>query len=189
MSGALVLGAAAVALHVANYNFTARIEHATRVFTSVLGRNAVYFYAAFLVFSALVRDDFIKTALLADAGSLELLPRGLQELVGMAVMGLGFALNLWTLQALGIKGMYNGDSFGWLMDAPVEGGPFALFNDPQYAGTTFAMWGAALYYRSMHGWLLTAWMGFVFFLSVQFLEGPHMASLYAPANRKKNKLY
>jgi len=31
----------------------------------------------------------------------------------------GVLLNLWTLQALGIKGMYNGDSFGHLMKEPV----------------------------------------------------------------------
>ena len=69
---------------------------------------------------------------------------------GLFVFGIG--LNLWTLQALGIKGMYNGDSFGWLMDAPVTNGPFAYFNDPQYVGTTAAILSSGVYYQSLHGY-------------------------------------
>ena len=85
-------------------------------------------------------------------------------------MVFGILLNIWTLQALGIKGMtsccsarhgipadcwpgmYNGDSFGWLMDAPVTGGPYTFFNDPQYVGTTAAMLGSAVYYNSLNGY-------------------------------------
>lgn len=48
--------------------------------------------------------------------------------------------------------MYNGDSFGWLMDAPVTGGPYTFFNDPQYVGTTAAMLGSAVYYNSVNGY-------------------------------------
>jgi Phospholipid methyltransferase len=46
------------------------------------------------------------------------------QYVGGGFFVYGVLLNLWTLQALGIKGMYNGDSFGHLMDAPVVNGPF-----------------------------------------------------------------
>jgi methylene-fatty-acyl-phospholipid synthase len=108
----------------------------------------------------------------------------------------GFLLNLWTLKALGIKGMYNGDSFGFLFDAPVTNGPYVYFNDPQYVGTTAACIGSAIYYRSHTGLctespcvsltilsVLAAFMGVVFYISVTFVEGPHMAKIYS--NKKK----
>ena len=91
-------------------------------------------------------------------------------MIGGTLFVLGFALNLWTLQALGIKGMYNGDSFGWLFDAPVTGGPYQYFSDPQYVGTTAAAVGSAFYYRSVDGFLLAVAMGIVFYISVHYVE-------------------
>lgn len=64
--GTFCTAAAGIILHVANYNATAHLEHNTRVFTKILGKHAVYFYAVFLVVSALVRDEFIKYALIDD---------------------------------------------------------------------------------------------------------------------------
>lgn len=110
---------AAIVLHVLNYNLTARIEHKTRIFTKLLGPNAVYYYAVYLVASAALRDLYIKNVLSADSGSMLdyvevdglFLGLNFQELLksyGMILFGLGIMLNLWTLYALGIKGMYNG---------------------------------------------------------------------------------
>ncbi|KAG0254773.1 hypothetical protein BG011_005534, partial [Mortierella polycephala] len=59
----------AMILHVANYNFTARFEYNTHGFTKVIGKNAIYVYAVYLVLSALVRDHFIHLAVAPDAGS------------------------------------------------------------------------------------------------------------------------
>ncbi len=42
-------------------------------------------------------------------------------------------------KALGLKGMYNGDSFGYLMDARVTSGPYKYFTDPQYVGLFHTM--------------------------------------------------
>jgi len=44
---------------VANYNITAQFEHHTRRITKLLGPNAVYYYAVYLILSALLRDHFI----------------------------------------------------------------------------------------------------------------------------------
>eukprot|EP01027_Heterolobosea_sp_BB2_P009337 GEZU01013773.1.p2 GENE.GEZU01013773.1~~GEZU01013773.1.p2 ORF type:complete len:104 (+),score=31.71 GEZU01013773.1:27-314(+) len=85
------------------------------------------------------------------------------------------------------KGMYNGDSFGWIMDAPVTTGPYVYFNDPQYVGTTLALLGYAVQYQSLVGYVLTVCMGVVFWISVKFVEGPHMHRIYS--NKKKSKLY
>jgi phosphatidylethanolamine N-methyltransferase len=83
--------------------------------------------------------------------------------------------------------MYNGDSFGWLFDAPVSGGPYQYFSDPQYVGTTAAAIGSAFYYRATDGFLLALVMGIVFYVSVHYVEGPHMNRIYS--NKKKSKLY
>ncbi|KAI9223067.1 phospholipid methyltransferase-domain-containing protein [Blastocladiella britannica] len=170
---------AAIALHVANYNATARLEFNSHAITKVLGRNAVYFYAVYLVASALVRDWFIDRAMAYDAGSLILLPSGLAWLVGNALLVTGFGINLWTLKALGIKNMYNGDSFGHLMDAPVNDGPYQLWNDPQYFGTSLACLGHAVALQSGVGYALAAIMWCVFEVSVRNFEGPHLARIYA----------
>lgn len=110
---------------------------------------------------------------------MDFLPEDIAKISGYALFVVGVLLNLWTLKALGIKGMYNGDSFGHLMPAPVTDGPYAYLSDPQYVGTTMAMLGSAVVYRSWIGIVVTAWMGLVFWASVHFVEGPHMARIYA----------
>jgi phosphatidylethanolamine/phosphatidyl-N-methylethanolamine N-methyltransferase len=165
----------AIVLHVANYNSTAQIEHKTRVFTKLLGKNAVYYYAVYLVLSALVRDHFIQIALQSSQNTLEFHA----PLIGRFLFGFGVFLNIWTLNALGIKGMYNGDSFGHLMDAPVSDGPYRFLSEPQYVGTSMCLLGSALHFRSLDGLYLTGIMFAVFMFSVKFIEGPHMIHLYS----------
>eukprot|EP01096_Ripella_sp_DP13-Kostka_P003122 TRINITY_DN1447_c0_g1_i1.p2 TRINITY_DN1447_c0_g1~~TRINITY_DN1447_c0_g1_i1.p2 ORF type:complete len:192 (+),score=66.34 TRINITY_DN1447_c0_g1_i1:33-578(+) len=175
----LVIATLGIVLHVVHYNASARIEHKTRIYTKVLGKNAIYYYGVLLIVSALFRDFLIEKALETDKNSFELLPGPVALWISIALFVFGFGLNLWTLKALGFKGMYNGDSFGFLMDAPVTGGPYKYFNDPQYVGTTIAMLGSAVYAQSLHGYLLTVVMGLVFYVSVVFFEGPHLTRIYS----------
>ncbi|KAG0237086.1 phospholipid methyltransferase-domain-containing protein [Mortierella sp. GBAus27b] len=169
----------AMILHVANYNFTARLEYNTRVFTKAIGSNAIYFYAVYLVLSALVRDHFIHLAVAPDAGSLVIFPAAVATAVGGTCFVLGVLLNLWTLKSLGVKGMYNGDSFGFLFDAPVLDGPYQYFNDPQYVGTSLSLAGTAIFYQSVIGYVLAVDMYIIFWISVMFFEGPHMRRIYS----------
>ncbi|KAJ3149513.1 hypothetical protein HDU86_006918 [Geranomyces michiganensis] len=174
----VVVAAIAIVLHVANYNATAQLEHHTRIFTKIFRSPAVYIYALYLVGSALVRDHYIMQAIETDANSYVLFTRDMSELIGHALIAIGVLLNIWTLKALGIKGMYNGDSFGYLMSAPVTSGPYRLFSDPQYVGTTLALLGYAVKFQSLRGYVLTAIMYATFWVSVKFVEGPHMKLLY-----------
>ncbi|KAF9903944.1 hypothetical protein BX616_001473, partial [Lobosporangium transversale] len=144
----------AMILHVANYNITARYEYNTHQFTKIIGNNAIYFYAVYLVLSALIRDHFIHLAVAQDVGSFVIFPAAVATSVGTVCFVLGVLLNLWTLNALGIKGMYNGDSFGFRFDAPVEGGPYRFMSDPQYVGTSLSLFGTAIYYQSIIGYIL-----------------------------------
>ncbi|KAF9436076.1 hypothetical protein BGZ76_004894 [Entomortierella beljakovae] len=157
-------------LHVANYNFTARLEYNTHIFTKIIGKNAIYFYAVYLVVSALIRDHFIHLAVGPDASTLVFFPAAVASALGATCFVSGILLNLWTLKSLGVKGMYNGDSFGFLFDAPVEDGPYRFFSDPQYVGTTLSLFGTAAYYQSAIGYILAADMYIIFWVSVLFLE-------------------
>jgi phosphatidylethanolamine N-methyltransferase len=210
LTGPVLAAMGAIVLHVAHYNLSARLEFNTRLYTRLFGKHAIYFYAALLVICALARDHFIERAIDRDPTK-ALWPwfhRPTTNLLGNALLGFGILLNLWTLQALGIKGMYNGDrsglsppprsspahtltnptllpfttypsqnprsphahSFGWVMDAPVTGGPYRWFSDPQYFGTTAASLGFAIYKRSLVGLFLTLFLGLFFWFSVAFLE-------------------
>ncbi|KAG0290261.1 hypothetical protein BGZ98_003540, partial [Dissophora globulifera] len=175
----------AMALHVANYNITARYEYNTHKFTQLIGKNAIYCYAVYLILSALVRDHFIHLAVAPDAGSFVVFPAAIATAVGATCFVLGALLNLWTLKSLGIKGMYNGDSFGFLFDAPVQDGPYKYFSDPQYVGTTLSLVGTAIYYQSIIGYILAVDMYIIFWISVMFFEGPHMRRIYAHKTKKE----
>lgn len=67
-----------------------------------------------------------------------MLPSPFKEPVGGALVAFGAIINLWAIQTLGIKGIYNGDSFGFLFDAPVTTGVYRYFSDPQYLGTVWS---------------------------------------------------
>jgi len=81
--------------------------------------------------------------------------------------------------------MYNGDSFGFLFDTPVTGGPYRFLSDPQYVGTTMAALGSSIAYRSVNGFVLAIVIGFTFYLSVKFVEGPHLRRIYRNAKSKQ----
>ncbi|KAI9094996.1 phospholipid methyltransferase-domain-containing protein [Phlyctochytrium arcticum] len=186
----LYVAMAAIALHVANYNITAFLEHHTRILTKIFRGLAIYLYAGYLVLSALVRDHYLMEAIESDTNSyapeylpnfkqLVLLSRPGAIFFGHSLIVFGILLNLWTLKALGVKHMYNGIAFGYLMDAPVTTGPYRLFNDPQYVGTTAALLGYAVKHQSLHGYILTLTMAVVFYISVKALEGPFMNDIYS----------
>eukprot|EP00002_Diphylleia_rotans_P014127 TRINITY_DN2748_c1_g1_i1.p1 TRINITY_DN2748_c1_g1~~TRINITY_DN2748_c1_g1_i1.p1 ORF type:complete len:199 (-),score=41.81 TRINITY_DN2748_c1_g1_i1:63-659(-) len=176
---AIMCATASIILHVVNYNLTAQVEHNTRIFTKILGRYAVYYYAVYLVLSALVRDALIDAAIAVDSQKVALLEPDMAKYVGSSLLAFGVLLNLWTLKALGVKGMYNGDSFGHLMTAPVTDGPYTYFSDPQYVGTFVSFVGLATISQSPVGFALATYVGVVFFISAIYVETPHMNKIYS----------
>ncbi|KAM9987733.1 hypothetical protein ACTFIZ_003087 [Dictyostelium cf. discoideum] len=186
LSSDLIIAFVAIVLHVVNYNVTAQFEYKTRYFTKLFGKNTIYYYAVFLIISALIRDHFINVAVLSDKDSIILFPTEIANMIGDSCFIFGILLNIWTLKALGIKGMYNGDSFGYIMDSPVTGGPYQFFSDPQYVGTTIAALGVAIRNQSIYGFLCTILVGIVFYISATFVETPHLKNIYS--NRSYSKI-
>jgi len=185
VTNALLVALLSIVLHVVNYNVTAQFEYKTRFFTKIFGKNTIYYYAVYLVISALVRDHFVNVCIQQDGGILLLGPFEFTELVGNFLFIFGILLNVWTLKALGIKGMYNGDSFGWLMDAPVTGGPYQFFSDPQYVGTAIACLGTAIRGQSLNGLICTLAVSIVFYISAKYVETPHLNYVYSHRSESK----
>ncbi|KAJ3079810.1 hypothetical protein HK102_003497 [Quaeritorhiza haematococci] len=182
------VGIAVIILHVLNYNITARLEYHTRIFTKIFGKSlAIYLYALYLIVSALIRDHYLIAAIEKDAGSRMLFDDDTATFLGYALMFFGVFLNLWVLKVLGIKGMYNGDSFGYLLKEPITNGPYRFFDDPQYFGTTCWFLGYAVKHQSRIGYGLTGVMYLTFSISVMVLEGPHLRRIYADKAKKEKK--
>ncbi|RKP02090.1 hypothetical protein CXG81DRAFT_6208, partial [Caulochytrium protostelioides] len=169
----------AIVAHVVFYNLTAQLEYHTRIFTKIFGRLAVYLYGIALIASAGIRNVFLHRAIDADEGRFALLSDELSHWVGWGLVAYGVLLNLWTYKALGFKGVNNGDSFGYLMKAPVTTGPYRLSSDPQYLGTALLWFGIALLQKSAVGYVIAGFMYTVFRVSVLFIEGPHLRRIYA----------
>ncbi|KAI8826572.1 phospholipid methyltransferase-domain-containing protein [Fimicolochytrium jonesii] len=180
------IAAIAIVLHVANYNATAHLEYRKRYFEKIFGRGAaIYIYAVYLILSALVRDHYVMQAVESDVNSLVLFPHNLASTISKFLIFFGVFLNLWTLKALGVKGMYNGDSFGHYLPKRVEDGPYLLFDHPQYVGTTLALLGYAVKFQSMVGYALTALLYGVFMVSAYKIEDPHMRRIFAEKDKKE----
>lgn len=82
--------------------------------------------------------------------------------------------------------MYNGDSFGFLFDAPVTDGPYQYMSDPQYVGTTLSLVGTAIYYQSIIGYILAADMYIIFWVSVMFFEVKGLRAIFFSWFHMKN---
>ncbi|TPX36918.1 hypothetical protein SmJEL517_g01087 [Synchytrium microbalum] len=182
-----VVAAGYIFFHVFNYNATAQLEYRTKIFTKALGKNAVYVYAVYLVTSGMIRHHYVMRAIHADAGTLEVLPEPYRTIVGLSLIIFGSVINLWAIQTLGIKGIYNGDSFGFLFDAPVTNGIYRYISDPQYLGTGALFLGNAIQQSSKAGYGLASLTYIVYTLSVRYIEGPHMQRMYAAKHTRSAK--
>eukprot|EP01088_Endostelium_zonatum_P010988 TRINITY_DN24727_c0_g1_i1.p1 TRINITY_DN24727_c0_g1~~TRINITY_DN24727_c0_g1_i1.p1 ORF type:complete len:206 (+),score=42.82 TRINITY_DN24727_c0_g1_i1:36-620(+) len=189
-----VLAALFIMGHVTNYNVTAHWEYNSRGFTKFFNgnrRRAAYFYAAFIFASSLIRDYVVDEAL-KTTNPVTVTPNFfdyIASIVGFSLFAFGIFLNFWTLKSLGIIGMYNGDSFGFLFDHIITDGPFQYLSDPQYVGATIATfgWSLAVYTYNWRGYFFTLVMALTYVVSVKFVEGPHMARIYSARNNNKKR--
>ncbi|TPX43425.1 hypothetical protein SeLEV6574_g05064 [Synchytrium endobioticum] len=165
----------------------AQIEYTTHIMTRAIGRNAVYYYSALIFTLSLIRDYYVLRCMERDAASLKVDPDTAFS-IGYALILVGLFLNFWVLQVLGVRGMYNGDSFGFLFDAPITNGPFQFFSDPQYVGASMAFLGYAIKVRSTVGLGLALVAMSTYFISVNFIENPHMHRIYSNAAKNQNGL-
>lgn len=182
------VGIAVIVLHVLLYNMIAQLEYRTKIFTKIFGRKlAIYVNILFIIVSGSIRNHYLLAAIVKDAGSRVFLDAATAESTSFWLVAFGIFLNLWVLSVLGLKNMYNGDSFGFTLRAPITSGPFKWFDDPQYFGTTCLLLGYAIRHQSRIGYGLTGVMYLAYSFSVMFIEGPHMRAIYENLSAKKNK--
>lgn len=138
-----------------------------------------------MIASALIRDHYLMQIVESTAGTRIWFSDEIASDLSFALITFGIFLNLWVLQVLGWKGMFNGDSFGYVRSKPVTSGPYALFDDPQYFGTSLVLLGYAVKHQSRIGYGLSGVMYLTFGVSTWLLEGPHMRRIYAAKQKKQ----
>lgn len=119
-----------VALAPLIWNSVARVEHHTRMISSVLGRKlGAYLFAMWIFCFSLYRDALFMQAI-------ETQPK-VSELDQPWIIGLGSLLFLCgivlvcsSMLRLGVLGTYLGDYFGMYLDEKIESFPFNLFDHP-----------------------------------------------------------
>ncbi|TPX36913.1 hypothetical protein SmJEL517_g01088 [Synchytrium microbalum] len=183
---AIYVSAAAIFCHVMFYDMMALIEYNTHIMTRLLGKNAVYYYSALIFTNSLIRDYYALKSMEVDAGSFDVLDPTIALYVGTTLVTVGLLLNLEVLRLLGIRGMYNGDSFGFLFDQPFVDGVFRI-PDPQYTGAAMAFFGYAIKTRSLVGLGLAMVASLTYIVSVTFIEGPHLVRIYSERKTKSSK--
>lgn len=116
-----------------------------------------------------------------------LLDNPLVQSLGGGLIASGSVLVLSSMYALGIRGTYLGDYFGFLFDEMITGFPFNVVNSPMYVGSTMCFLGRALYLGKPAGVMLSGLVWAVYKIALSY-EDPFTASIYAKrAREQQNK--
>ncbi len=76
-------------------------------------------------------------------------------LFGFSLALIGGVLVLYAFRKLGLRGMYFGDHFGFLMKKRIDSFPYNYMENPQYVGSMMIYIGFSFICRSLTGFLLT----------------------------------
>lgn len=78
------------------------------------------------------------------------------SLVGIMFILFGGYLIIISFVKLGLRGMYFGDHFGFLLKNKITSFPYNVLENPQYIGNTLLYFGIAILFKSYTGIFLTA---------------------------------
>lgn len=160
------------------WNVVARWEHRTRRLSALFGSPYVACYCMGLVILLLnvCRSHSMTVAMKAQP-RWDVLDMAEVYYTGVVLIVVGTVLVVSSFLALGFTGTFLGDYFGILMAEKVTGFPFNLIDNPMYWGSTANYLGLALTGSSPVGLLLTAVVGVVYKVAIQF-EGPFTERIY-----------
>ena len=90
----------------------------------------------------------------------------------------GGVLVICSFKKLGLRGMYFGDHFGFLLEKRIDGFPYNYFKNPQYNGTNMVYLGLSLVTRSFSGIMLTAFIICIYRIFWHFMESKKLNEFY-----------
>ena len=93
----------------------------------------------------------------------------------------GGILVIFSFKKLGLRGMYFGDHFGFLLDKRVNEFPYNYLQNPQYVGTNMVYLGLSLLTRSFTGIVLTGFVIFMYEIFWLFMESKKLNEFYPDA--------
>ena len=99
-------------------------------------------------------------------------------LIGILSLSLGGLLVILAFRKLGLRGMYFGDHFGFIMRKRIDSFPYNYFENPQYTGCTMMYLGYSLFCRSITGLILTISIVICYHILFRFFEKRQLKRLY-----------
>lgn len=102
--------------------------------------------------------------------------------IGMFLLCLGAILVLLAFRKLGLRGMYFGDHFGFIMKKRIDSFPYNYTENPQYNGSIMMYFGFSLIRRSITGLFLTLFIVLNYKFLFIFFEKKRLKEIY-----KENK--
>ena len=123
---------------------------------------------------------FIPGRILARVGITAVAVRGMPEVLGLSIVALGGALAILCVLTFALIGKGTPAPF----DPPrrlVTAGPYRYVRNPMYIGAGLALFGAAMFYRSLALALYAAAFLVVTHLFVLLYEEPHLRRVFGQA--------
>lgn len=93
-----------------------------------------------------------------------------REPIAGALFTAGNVLVVSSMWALGIKGTYLGDYFGFLMDKQVTSFPFNVSSCPMYLGSTLSFLGCSLFFAKPAGVVLSGLVALMYWGALKYEE-------------------
>jgi phosphatidylethanolamine N-methyltransferase len=99
-------------------------------------------------------------------------------LTGLLTLVLGSVLVAFAFRKLGLRGMYFGDHFGFIMNNRIDSFPYNYFENPQYIGCVMMYLGYSLICRSLTGLIMTSFIVLCYQILFRFFEKKQLKMLY-----------
>lgn len=99
-------------------------------------------------------------------------------MIGAMLLILGSILVAYAFRKLGLRGMYFGDHFGFIMKKRIDSFPYNYCENPQYNGCVMMYLGYSLMCRSLAGLIMTLFIVCCYQILFRFFEKKQLKRIY-----------
>lgn len=108
------------------------------------------------------------------------------QIIAMIMIAFGLTLVCLSFYRLGLRGMYFGDHFGFLLKEKVVSFPYNYFPNAQYVGTTWLFIGISISLHSPSGIFISLFIN-VLYQILNLVESKKLEIFY-PSNKNQNEV-
>jgi methylene-fatty-acyl-phospholipid synthase len=145
------------------------------------------FLSYFLIYTGTMRNNAINEMINKN----KVITYGIYEIplqiFAYTTMTFGIILVIFSFYRLGLRGMYFGDHFGFLLKEKIVSFPYNYFPNAQYVGTTWLFIGYAIAFHSPAGLFITLLINILYQI-LNLVESKKLEIFYPynPNNNKEN---